>query len=49
MIILSMIRVNKETEKKIKQLCEWLITYPQLLVNVKVVDIKELLNDKEID
>lgn len=47
MTALSIIRVMKETGKTIDQLCEGLTIYPQLLVNVKVVDKNEVLNDEE--
>ena len=49
MTALSIIRVMKETGKTIDQLCEGLTIYPQLLVNVKVVDKNEVLNDEEIN
>lgn len=49
MTALSILRVMKETGKTIDQLCEGLTIYPQLLVNVKVVDKTEVLNDTEIN
>lgn len=49
MTALSIIKVMKKTGKTIDELCEGLTIYPQLLVNVKVTDKTQVLNDDEIN
>ena len=49
MTALSILKVMKRTGKTIDELCEGLIIYPQLLVNVKVVDKTQVLHDEEIN
>ena len=49
MTALSILKVMKRTGKTIDELCEGLTIYPQLLVNVKVVDKTQVLHDEEIN
>lgn len=46
---LAIIKVMLKTHKTIDELCEGLTIYPQLLVNVKVRDKAEVLNDQEVN
>ncbi len=49
MTALSILKVMKKTGKTLDELCEGLTIYPQLLVNVKVTDKTQVLNDEEIN
>ena len=49
MTALAILKVMKKTGKNIDELCEGLTIYPQLLVNVKVTDKTQVLNDDEIN
>ncbi len=49
MTALSILKVMKKTGKTLDELCEGLTIYPQLLVNVKVTDKTQVLNDDEIN
>lgn len=46
---LAILKVMKKTGKTIDELCEGLTIYPQLLVNVKVTDKTQVLEDSEIN
>ncbi|MEG0314433.1 MAG: phosphoglucosamine mutase [Erysipelotrichaceae bacterium] len=46
---LYLLRVMNSTKQSLKQLSEDLFIYPQLLINVKVKDKKQALNDKKLD
>lgn len=45
---LKMLEVLVNTNKKIDELIEGLTIYPQVLINVKVTDKKEVLNDNDV-
>ncbi len=49
MAALAILKVMKKTGKTIDELCDGLTIYPQLLVNVKVTDKTQVLNDAEIN
>lgn len=49
MTALAILKVMKKTGKTIDELCDGLTIYPQLLVNVKVTDKTQVLNDAEIN
>ena len=43
-----MLEVLVSTNKKVDELIEGLTIYPQVLINVKVTDKKEVLNDNDV-
>ena len=45
---LKMLEVLVNTNKKVDELIEGLTIYPQVLINVKVTDKKEVLNDNDV-
>ena len=49
MTALAILKVMKKTGKTIDELCEGLTIYPQLLVNVKVTDKSQVMQDAEIN
>ena len=45
---LALLKIMKETGRTIQELCEGLKIYPQLLVNVRVTDKNQVMDDPEV-